>query len=243
MKWRKITQALAFVSTIAAASAATISCGSDGNGSTSSGATTPNPSATGQNPAQCPPQSTSTTPQGQTAGFAAFSANEVAGIVLAMNTAEVTLSRIAQRDNISQDVRAFADKMVTEHTQVGDKLTPILKDVPNDPEDPTVQIIQNRANMVADDLRTLLEPGEPGQALTPEQIAQFELSFMTAQVEAHAKLLSLIDHALVPSIDKAIQGGTVGGPLRELLLSLRGVVSQHLDLALQVHQSVRRARR
>jgi putative membrane protein len=243
MKWRKITQAVAFVSTVTAASAATISCGSDGNGSTSSGATTPKAPDTTQNPAKCPPQSTPSTPQGQPVGFAAFSANEVAGIVLAINTAEVTLSRLAQRDDLHQDVRAFADKMVTDHSQIADKLQPILKDIPNDPEDPTVLVIQGHDNSVADDLRARLEPGEPGQALTPDQLAQFELAFMTAQVEAHAKLLSLIDHALVPSIDKAIQGGTVGGPLRELLLGLRDITSQHLDLALQVHQSARRQRR
>ncbi len=155
------------------------------------------------------------------ASAAVFNANEIASIVFVINQGEVAQAELAQQKAVSPEVRSYADRMATEHTQAIQRIQTLGQASPNDP---TAAVLARHEQLIAQDL---------GQQSGPD----FDVSYMTAQVGAHAKALSMIDRALLPSA--ANVQASPQGDLRAELTSMRQAVEQHLDIAVQIHGRLR----
>jgi putative membrane protein len=126
-------------------------------------------------------------PGAEQSGDQAFVAKALAG-----GEAEVQLGQLAQEKSQSSDVKQFAEKMVTDHSQMGNKLKPVAKQmgvaVPNGPDRKEKKLMAKLqtlsgqdfdnayiAAMVKDhkqDLKDFKDEASSGQDPNVKQIAQ-----------------------------------------------------------------------
>ena len=146
----------------------------------------------------------STAPTGQQFGDQSFVAKALAG-----GEAEVELGKLAQQQSQSDDVKQFAQKMVADHTQMGDKwLKPVAKELgvsePRNPDKKDRKLIAK-----------LQTPSGP----------QFDAEYIQAMVKDHKQdLKDFQDEAQAaqdPNVKQIAQQGAT-------------VISQHLQLIEQV---------
>lgn len=183
--------------------------------------------------------------------LATFSPTEVISIVEALHLGEVAQGQLAVDQAVSQDVKAFAQHMVTDHQKGAQKIakllgTPVRAETPQIrlQRDPTAAIIMQQGELVTNDLKTKTGPA-------------FDLAYMTTQVTDHAKVLALIDHALLPSaLQPQPQNAVATGQssqsgssnivvnatdLQENLRASRVEVAEHLVSALEIQRALRTA--
>jgi putative membrane protein len=160
-------------------------------------------------------------------GLATFSQSEVASVVLVVNQGEVTQGQIAQQRASTPEVRAYAERMVAEHTQAIQRLqTGAIAALRASVSDPTAAVLARQDQLI-------------GQDMQSQSGTSFDLTYMTTQVAAHAKVLGMIDRSLLPSTVAIENAGQGDANLRNELTTTRTAVSDHLNLALQVQQRVR----
>jgi len=125
--------------------------------------------------------------------------------------AEVQLGQLAQQKSQSEDVKQFGQKMIDDHTQLGDQIKPIAQQLgvkaPDGPSKKDKQLIVR--------LEGLSGP-------------QFDEAYIQAMVKDHKQdLKEFKDEAQVtqnPNIKQAAQQGT-------------GVIAQHLQMIQQIAQN------
>ncbi|HEY1212338.1 MAG TPA: DUF4142 domain-containing protein, partial [Bryobacteraceae bacterium] len=125
-------------------------------------------------------------------------------------SAEVVLGRLAQQKSQSEDVRQFGQKMVDDHSQLGDEIKPIAQQLgvrePKEPSERDKQLIAR--------LGTLSGP-------------QFDEAYIQAMMKDHKQdLKEFKDEAQLaqdPSVKRVARQGS-------------GMVSQHLRLIEQIAQ-------
>ena len=136
---------------------------------------------------------------------------EIAAIVAAANEGEIQQGNAASSRATSSDVRAFAQMMVTDHTNALNTardtfnrtaITPMDDDISN--------TLRSNSQTTVTNLGTY-----SGTA--------FDRAYMQTQVDLHAWLLRQLDNALIPSARTP--------ELRTLLQTQRGAVAAHLDRA------------
>jgi putative membrane protein len=125
--------------------------------------------------------------------------------------AEVQLGQLAQQKSQSDDVKQFAQKMVEDHTQLGDQMKPIAQQLGvKEPKGPSKKDKQLMAK-----LEGLSGP-------------QFDEAYIQAMVKDHKEdLKEFKDEAQAaqnPNVKQAAQQGA-------------GLISQHLQLIQQIAQS------
>jgi putative membrane protein len=126
-------------------------------------------------------------------------------------TAEVQLGQLAQQKSQSEDVKQFGQKMVEDHTRLGDQMKPIAQQLgvkePNGPSKKDKQLMAK------------LE-GLSGQ--------QFDQAYIQAMVKDHEKDLKEFQNEAQnghdPNVKQAAQEGA-------------GVISQHLQMIQQIAQT------
>jgi len=130
----------------------------------------------------------------------------------AANQDEIEMGKLASDKAQSPEVKRFASQMVTDHTQVDQKLTDLAKrsnlDLNATPMDPIAVALQS----ASEDHKRMIR-GLSG--------SQFEAAYVAPQVDNHSVVLKLVEEAQK----------TASGATRKLLDETRPVVESHLDHA------------
>lgn len=167
-----------------------------------------------------------------------FGAHEILQMMVVLNEGEVNQSKLAEQRARSEPVRAFAHKMVEDHTKALDQLRSAGKGK-GSRKVQTAKLMAHQDELLGKDLET-----QPADA--------FDEAYMTSQLAAHAKALGLIEHVLIPSAqrlaDRAplrqkVDGHTAppsihrtggGAEMLAQLKQARELVAGHLDEALHI---------
>jgi putative membrane protein len=145
-----------------------------------------------------------------------LSDGQIAAILTTVDDAEIEQAQVALQHATNPEVRAFATHMVEQHTaakQAGAQLAAqaALKPV----ESPKSQELQ------AAGAQTLAR-------LKAADHANFDITYLSAQIEQHAEVLKLIEDQLLPAVNAPA--------LRDHLSTARGMVQQHLDEARRIQK-------
>lgn len=160
---------------------------------------------------ECPPAADVGVPQ--------LTDEEIAQVVITLNRGEIEQSQLALQQNLSPDVRTFAERMVQEHTAVEQQLQAALLALGLTPrESPVSRQLQAGANQVLEILR----------ASGTDQ--DFERAYMDAQVALHANVLFLLDAAIQRQIERR--------EVRDFATQARATVQGHLNAAVPLQQAI-----
>ena len=142
----------------------------------------------------------------------------IAAMVLASNNTDISYARLvpsrAQRD----DVKKFAERMLTDHTGVNALVTNLLVKLDVAPED----------NALSLDMRD--ESADKRDLMRDLSGFTFDSTYMENEVAYHQKFLASIDNVMLPAARNA--------ELRGLLTAVRPAVAAHLAHAEQVRADV-----
>ncbi|HEX9981709.1 MAG TPA: DUF4142 domain-containing protein [Thermoanaerobaculia bacterium] len=141
----------------------------------------------------------------------AQSESDIAAIMTAANEGEIQQGQAARGRASSADVRAFADMMVTDHTNAlnqGRELFTRLGITPTD--NATSSALRTSSQRTVTNLGTYSGP-------------DFDRTYIRSQVDLHQWLLNTLDTALIPSARNA--------ELRTFLQQQRAAVATHLEHA------------
>ena len=142
----------------------------------------------------------------------------IAAMVLASNNTDISYARLvpsrAQRD----DVKKFAERMLTDHTGVNVLVTNLLAKLDVAPED----------NQLSLDMRD--ESADKRDLMRELSGFAFDSTYMENEVAYHQKFLASIDNVMLQAVRNA--------ELRGLLTAVRPAVAAHLAHAEQVRADV-----
>ncbi len=145
--------------------------------------------------------------------------SDIAGILMTANEGEVQQGNVASTRATSSDVRAFAQMMVTDHTNAMN----------------TARDVFNRNGITAGENATSRSLRDTSQRtvtnLSTYSGAAFDPTYMQSQVDVHQWLLNSLDTALIPSAMRP--------EVRSLLQTQRASVAAHLDRARQILNGLR----
>ncbi len=143
----------------------------------------------------------------------------IAAIVVAANTIDVQNGQLALSKSPSQEVKAFANQMVTDHTSVNKKATELvvrLKVTPTESE--------SSRTLKADAAATLA-------TLETKVGAEFDRAYVDNEVAYHQAVIDMLDQALIP--------GARNKDLKALLVAVRPAFVAHLEHARHIQASLR----
>ena len=167
-----------------------------------------NPNAPSQ-PAQSPAASTRQGP---------ISDANIAAMVLASNNTDISYARLAPTRAQRDDVKKFAERMLTDHTGVNALVTDLLRKLDVAPED----------NAISLDMRD--ESANKRDIMRELSGFAFDSTYIENEVAYHTKFLASIDTQMMPSVRNA--------ELRALLVAVRPAVAAHLSHAEQTRANV-----
>lgn len=142
----------------------------------------------------------------------------ITAMVLALNYTDISYARLAPARAERQDVKQFAERMLTDHTSVNALVTRLLQKLDLTPED-------NEASL---DMRD--ESSAKRDLMRELNARAFDSTYMENEVSYHQKYLSALDQELIPAARNA--------ELKALLTSVRPAVAAHLAHAEQVRANV-----
>jgi putative membrane protein len=140
---------------------------------------------------------------------------DIAAIVMAANQGEIEQGQAASTRATNADVRAFAQMMVTDHTNAMNMARDTFNRAGVNPAtgNTIAATLQENSRQTVTNLATY-------------QGAAFDRMYMQTQVDLHDWLLRSLDTALIPSAQTP--------ELRTLLTTQRGSVAMHLERARQL---------
>jgi putative membrane protein len=141
-----------------------------------------------------------------------FSDAEIAAVVNAASQDEIQQSRLALEQTQDEQVREFAQLMVTEHTQLQQEMEQLLQQKGLVPEDnPFSTALTRNTEGRIEGLRSFAG-------------ADFDREYMLQQIAAHGMMLQTLESTLIPTARDS--------ELRQLLdTRLRPTIERHLELA------------
>ncbi|CAM2155382.1 putative membrane protein [Pararobbsia alpina] len=146
---------------------------------------------------------------------------QIAAIVVAANQADIDAGKLAESKTHSQDVKAFAQRMVADHTSVNQAAVDLVHKLGVTPA----------ANPTSDSLK---QGGEANTAtLNSLQGAQFDRAYIDHEVTYHEAVIDALDKTLIPSAQNA--------ELKALLVKVRPAFVAHLDHAKRIQASLANA--
>jgi predicted outer membrane protein len=168
-------------------------------------------------------------------GVATFTAADVAAIVRTHHEQALALGRLASEHGTAVEVKTYALRVESDRAAAAVRMIDLQAGLGPRSADATSMLLG------ADTERTR-------DALTELSGSDFDLPFMTAELINHARLLGLLDTALLPSMTKAVKGAA-GTPseaaLRALeaeLFEVRTKTEAQMIHALRVQGVLRAAR-
>ena len=136
---------------------------------------------------------------------------QIASIVVTANQVDIDAGKLAQSRASNADVKAFAERMVVDHTGVNKSATDLAAKLKVTPEDnPTSQSLKSGGEKNLASLKTL-------------QGAAFDKAYVDHEVAYHAQVLDAVDKVLIPSASNA--------ELKALLVKVRPAFVAHLEHA------------
>ncbi|MGN6183663.1 MAG: DUF4142 domain-containing protein [Thermoanaerobaculia bacterium] len=142
---------------------------------------------------------------------ATISDAEIAAILNVANEAEIQQGNLAMSQASNADVRAFAQRMVTEHTNAQTMAQSVFTQLGITPaENATTQFLRTQNTQLL-------------ASLGAKNGADFDQAYIQSQVQIHSALLATIDQVLMPS--------ATSDQMRNLLSTIRASVASHLDEA------------
>ncbi len=149
---------------------------------------------------------------------ATYSDAQIAGIVLTVNKGEIDQAKTAQKNAKNAKVKAFASKMIADHTDANSKESALLKKkkMTSADSDKSTQLTTDASSM--------------NDSLKAQKGADFDKSYIDMQVKMHQDALNLIDNTLLAQVQDADQ--------KSLLNTIRGKVADHLKAAQDIQSSL-----
>jgi putative membrane protein len=153
-----------------------------------------------------------------TAAAPAVTDPQIAAIVVAANSVDSTAGVMANEKGTDPRVKAFGQRMVTDHGGVNREAVALVTRLNVTPEpNPTSQ--------------QLTQGGEQShQQLSGLTGASFDRGYIDHEVEYHQAVLTAIDSTLVPNAQNA--------DLKALLVKVRPAVAAHLQMAQDIQKSL-----
>lgn len=149
---------------------------------------------------------------------ARVSASNVAAIILAANNTDLSYARLVPARSNNAEVRAFAQRMLTDHTLLNARVNDIAA----------------RARLTAEDNALSLDFRDHSAArrdvLRELAGARFDSTYIANEIQYHQEFLAAINDILLPS--------TAPGQLRDFVASLMPAVSAHLAHAEQLRATL-----
>ncbi|HEX6363293.1 MAG TPA: DUF4142 domain-containing protein [Albitalea sp.] len=145
---------------------------------------------------------------------------QIAAIVVAANQVDIEAGKLAKDKASSEEVRAFANQMVTDHTGVNKAAAELVRKLKVTPEDnPTAQDLRKGGLDNIAKLRTL-----KGKA--------FDRAYVDQEVAYHQAVLDALDRTLIPSAKNE--------ELKGLMVKVRPAFVAHLEHAKQLQSQLGR---
>lgn len=142
----------------------------------------------------------------------------IAAIVVAANTIDIENGRLAVARTTNPDVKAFAERMVTDHTAVNEQAAALVTRLKITPEaSPTSEALLRNAEQTRSALRA-----QDGPA--------FDKAYVDNEVAYHQAVLDALDSSLLPNAHNP--------ELKALLASVRPAFVAHLDHAKQIQSAL-----
>lgn len=184
-----------------------------GSGSTNSG-TTMNDSAQGN--VNTGNTTNNTTTAG--AGTQQLNDSQIAMVVMAADTAEVSQAKMAATKAQNKQVKTFASHMAMDHSTNEHQVAQFDKKKKMTPEESQLsQTLTTQAQQTATQLQ-----GMSG--------AQFDKAYMDAQVQQHQMVLDALNNQLIPNAQNA--------QLKTMLQKTAKKVAEHLEMAKKIQSSM-----
>lgn len=142
----------------------------------------------------------------------------IAAMVLALNNTDISYARLAPARAEREDIRKFAERMLTDHTGVNQLVTNLMAKLDLEAED----------NVASLDMRD--ESAEKRDLMRELSGYRFDSTYIENEITYHRKFLAQIDNVLLPSARNA--------ELKGLLTAVRPAVASHLAHAEQVRADV-----
>jgi putative membrane protein len=143
---------------------------------------------------------------------------QIAAIVVTANQVDIDAGKLAEKKAHSAEVKAFAKRMVTDHTGVNQAAVGLATKLHLTPEgNPTAQ--------------SLKEGGEQNIAKLSELSGKaFDKAYVDHEVAYHESVLDALDKVLIPSAQNA--------ELKALLIKVRPAFVDHLNHAKMIQSSL-----
>jgi putative membrane protein len=166
-------------------------------------------------------------PQGPTAdqqtadqNAASISDEQSIRILTTVNAGEVEQAQLAKRQAKDPRVKKFAAQMIDQHTKAKNDVTKLSKNEQLLPANSSV------ANDLAD------KGSQVVQSLKSVEGADFDKTYIDAQVQQHQEVLELLNSRLIPSANNT--------QLKAALEDSKKMVEHHLEMARQIQQQTQR---
>ena len=154
------------------------------------------------------------------AGVSAQGVNDaqIASIVVTANQVDIDAGKLAESRSTTDEVKAFARLMVTDHTAVNKSATDLAGKLKVTPQDnPTSESLKSGGDKNLARLRTLT-----GTA--------FDKAYVDHEVTYHQQVIDALDKTLIP--------GAANAELKALLTKVRPAFVAHLEHAKRLQSSM-----
>jgi putative membrane protein len=147
---------------------------------------------------------------------------QIASIVVTANQVDIDAGKLAASQSSNDDVKKFAQLMVTDHTGVNKAAVDLATKLKVTPQDnPTSQSLKADGEKHLARLRTLSG-------------AAFDKAYVDREVAYHQQVLDAVDKVLIPN--------TANAELKALLVKVRPAFVAHLEHAKHLQKSTDRER-
>ena len=143
---------------------------------------------------------------------------QIAAIVVTANQVDIDAGKFAAPKASSQEVKAFAEQMVTDHTGVNKAATELVTKLKVKPEDnPTSASLRSGGDQNLQNLKGL-------------HGAAFDRAYVDNEVTYHQNVIDAMDKTLIPSAKNA--------ELKALLVKVRPAFVAHLEHAKRMQSAL-----
>ena len=145
---------------------------------------------------------------------------QIAAIVVTANQVDIDAGKLAETKASSSDVKAFGQRMVTDHSRSNQQATALVQKLNVKPE----------SNATSESLK---KGGDDTLAkLKKLEGAAFDRAYVDNEVKYHQSVLDTIDKTLIPNARNA--------ELKTLLVQTRPTIASHLEHAKQLQAKLAR---
>jgi len=140
---------------------------------------------------------------------------QIASIVVTANQVDIDAGKLAESKAASKDVKAFAKRMVVDHTGVNQSAVALVEKLKVTPEDnPTSQSLKTGGDTNIQSLKAL-------------KGAKFDHAYIDHEVAYHEAVIDVMDKTLIPNDE-----------LKALLVKVRPAFVAHLDHAKHIQSEL-----